>query len=59
MMVVERKLEDQAKLLLEAGAKVDEEDKDGRTPLEMDACRHIRLHPKGTALVAVAAVVAH
>lgn len=35
MMVVERKLEDQAKLLLEAGAKVDEEDKDGRMPLEM------------------------
>ncbi|CAE7569403.1 Ankrd7 [Symbiodinium sp. CCMP2456] len=35
MMVVERKLEDQAKLLLEAGAKLDEEDKDGRTPLEM------------------------
>ena len=46
MMVVERKLEDQAKLLLEAGAKVDEEDKDGRMPLEMDACQHIRLRAK-------------
>ena len=41
MMVADRNLEDLAELLLEAGAKLDEVDKDKKSPLEIESCQHI------------------